>query len=1144
MPREVFLAPGGSPFVQNNNTRNDDADTSLPDMSSRYFRANANPEDLNSSGALAGLDDISADMAEDESPMRFRASVSDELLMGVNGGEFLADDSAMGFDTSLVAKPFDSRPKLMDSTSIPPAVSEEPEEEKPKRKNSFALQIALEEEYHVTQNLEPEAEPEPETKPRRTSPRKARTTRTTSSTEPPPAFSITPSSSTSNPFSSPPVADSTPTAPSEHAGADVQAPQTTKPKRTSRTAGRSKSKTRSKNMPAEVEEEPSAEAPAALETISSSPPVDQRISPPAEVAQPPTFSNKYLDIANEHEPKHVLTESAPTSSPFKFQTRSLARNSRSKSLTPPVSSNAPVAETSSPDPSAEREPTEEEEAEAVASALRILRRDSSIFPRLRQSIAPSPTPILESEAAPTQDEAPAPVEEGAATEVQAEPIHKRTRVGRASTRARGGSSAAGRSRMDQVAEEEAFKSEVAAVQVEAPAVIAPEGQAGEDEPTVTDDIAVPVNFGSRTPSPVPAPVAVQAPPQPEPEPEVVNAFIDSKPARAPRTRSSTAPNTSIPPTGTKSRVTRASLPAQTARVTRTTRMSEGRLPSVANTRSTKSKEPELVEENEEQERMMEEEPAIAPNVDASAPAPEPLVEEAAQSVVVPCPATPAEPDMIAQNAIEAELEPKLEQAREPTESSPTPAPVPAKPAVQRKALGASDKGGPQRVPTTSQKPPSKTGARTASGQRTASGTQKPPSKTTTTTGAVSKVATTTARKASPATQKPPSTSGPTRVSVSQSLPKSKDDVGARPTRTLPKRASATSREQESMETLQEELATPAGRVVIEAEDHVMDEPVKEPAPEPIRAGPFEHKRPAFQPILTRADSSSELSSVSDTSPPRPNKRRASPEAEVEQPVLDSPSKRVRFSADLEAGPTPRAGPSQTKPKPSIKPFAKPSFQLKASRPKTKAKPKRTLTRSGATPSYAAPLKRNVSETAESEAEATGSERPPLSESRANTRSVTNKLKPTVPVEFTFRSDLRMKPPVETPLPNAIPVALPMPDFAAAHAAAEAANLARRERAQAAFLAAQAELESFRTSKHMIGGETARRAAERAVFDAAMKVKEAEAERLRVEEKRLADEREAAEIKEMRKRMVPKANPVPEWYNHIGRNENGSEGIEA
>ncbi|QRV98149.1 proteoglycan 4 [Ceratobasidium sp. AG-Ba] len=1142
MPREVFLAPGGSPFVQNNNTRNDDADTFLPDMSSRYFRANANPEDLNSSGALAGLDDISADMAEDESPMRFRASVSDELLMGVNGGEFLADDSAMGFDTSLVAKPFDSRPKLMDSTSIPPAVSEEPEEEKPKRKNSFALQIALEEEHHVTQNLEHEAEPEPETKPRRTSPRKARTTRTTSSTEPPPAFSITPSSSTSNPFSSPPVADSTPAAPSEHAGADVQAPQTTKPKRTSRTAGRSKSKTRSKNMPAEVEEEPSAEAPAALETTSSSPPVHQRISPPAEVARPPAFSNKYLDIANEHEPEHILIESAPTSAPFKFQTGSLAGKSRSKSLTPPVSSDAPVAETSSPDPPAEREPTEEEEAEAVASALRILRRDSSIFPRLRHSIAPTPAPIVESEAAPTQDEVPAPVEEGAATEVQAEPIHKRTRVGRASTRARGGSSAPGRSRMDQVAEEEAFKSEVAAVQEEAPAVVAPEGQAGEIEPAATDDIAVPVNFGSRTPSPVPAPVVVEAPPQPEPGPEVVNAVIDSKPARAPRTRSSTAPNTSMPPTGTKSRVTRASLPAQTARVIRTTRMSEGRLPSVANTRSTKSKEPELVEENEEQEQKMEEEPVIVPNVDVSAPPPEPPVEEIAQSAVVPSPATPAESDMISQNVIEAELEPELEQAREPTEPSPTPAPVPAKPATQRKALGASDKSGPQRVPTNSQKPPSKTGARTASGQRTASGTQKPPSKTTTTTGAVSKAVTTT-RKASPATQKPPSTSGPTRVGVSQSLPKSKADAGARPTRTLPKRASAAPREQESMETLQEEVATPIGDVV-EAEDHVMDEPAKEPAPEPIRAGPFEHKRPAFQPILTRADSSSELSSISDTSPPRPNKRRASPEAEVEQSVLDSPSKRVRFSADLEAGPTPRAGPSQIMPKPSIKPFAKPSFQLKASRPKPKAKPKRTLTRSGATPSYAAPLKRNVSETAEAEAEATGSERPPLSESRANTRSATNKLKPTVPVEFTFRSDLRMKPPVEAPLPNAIPVALPMPDFAAAHAAAEAANLARRERAQAAFLAAQAELESFRTSKHMIGGETARRAAERAVFDAAMKVKEAEAERLRVEEKRLADEREAAEIKEMRKRMVPKANPVPEWYSHIGRNENGSEGIEA
>lgn len=115
----------------------------------------------------------------------------------------------------------------------------------------------------------------------------------------------------------------------------------------------------------------------------------------------------------------------------------------------------------------------------------------------------------------------------------------------------------------------------------------------------------------------------------------------------------------------------------------------------------------------------------------------------------------------------------------------------------------------------------------------------------------------------------------------------------------------------------------------------------------------------------------------------------------------------------------------------------------------------------------------------------------------------------------------------------------MPDFAAAHAAAEAANLARRERAQAAFLEAQEALESSRQSKHEIGSETARRAAERAVFDAALKVKEAEAERVRVEERRLQEEREAIEIKEMRKRMVPKANPVPEFYKHLGQSEDGA-----
>ncbi|KAG9083554.1 hypothetical protein FRC06_004483, partial [Ceratobasidium sp. 370] len=122
MPREVFLAPGGSPFVQSTPAQQhetSDTDISLPELSSRYFRPGDNLDNLNSSRALAGLGDISTDMAEDDSPMRFRSSGSNEMLIGIKGGEFLVDDSAMGFDTSLVSQPFESRSKLNHSTNIP-----------------------------------------------------------------------------------------------------------------------------------------------------------------------------------------------------------------------------------------------------------------------------------------------------------------------------------------------------------------------------------------------------------------------------------------------------------------------------------------------------------------------------------------------------------------------------------------------------------------------------------------------------------------------------------------------------------------------------------------------------------------------------------------------------------------------------------------------------------------------------------------------------------------------------------------------------------------------------------------------------------------------------------------------------------------
>ncbi|KAG8707922.1 hypothetical protein FRC09_001535 [Ceratobasidium sp. 395] len=1259
MPREVLLAPGGSPFVQNTHSRQNvhsDTDTSLPELSSRYFRTDNNPDNLNSSRALVGLEDVSADMAEDDSPMRFRSSVSDEMLMGVKGGEFLVDDSAMGFDTSLVAKPFDSRSKLSHSTMGPAAVPEEPEPEvateqlqteKPRRKSTRSRSkspskksvapdpVTVSVDHNTTfpretmvEESEPVPEvviPEPEAKPRRTSPRKART-RPSSAVETPPAFPFASSAvSSSNPFLAASTSEMAPP-PEPQAEADTQ-PQAAKPKRASRTVGRSKSKTRSKNAPVEEDHEMQEEG----MTTSDTPPfltenrrallcVDQAVSPSVpqetnvrtdavgetspvvapEDILPPAFIDRFSSVVktvtSEPPSVHARAESGPA--PFKFQALPSTTKSRSKSLTPSIpqapfvpptisSTLATLSLDAPPSEETPKEPTEEEEAEAVASALRILRRDSSIFPRLRQSIAPVDAPDVIS-----------PQDGTSVGAAPSEPVHKRTRVGRPS-RARGGAgvtTGGGRTRASQVIEEEqveaAHKLEEVVPQMEIPTVEAAfpdeEEEAEAEQEQEVEDIAVPVNFGSRTPSPAPAsvpapaPVGISSPAEAQPEPSLQPAVSDTKIGPTRRPRASAAPGSS-PPSSTgapaKPRAVRASLPAQTTRATtRVTRMSEGR-PTVArnigNARSSKPLEPELVEEKEDSEMQVDKATKPAKSTaDVSAPAPAPE-----ETAVVDNPVISPGPTLAPVSSAEPEPEHAPEHGSA-DDSSPL---ASTKPSSTRKAPGIAGKGAPQRAPqrSTSSTAP-KAGARVL--VRTASATQElsnamlakaattGPSKQTGAalgkgappTGAPSsgssgptrpqRTGTASSRKPSPSTavaQKPPSTSGPNQVAVPQedtagSVPnkevktgpkragaKSKSETQVRPTRTMPKRAAAaTSREQTIAELEGDEEAALPEDVLGENENEAIEEST-EVNPEPITAGPFEHTHSVFQPILNHSDANNSFASSDSHTSPRPNKRPASPEPNSEHQIFDSPSKRVRFSAELEAGPTPRAGPSRVKPKPSLKPFAKPKFVLKVGRPKRKLT--RTKPPSGSTPSYAAPLKRTVSEKVDSTP--ADPERPPLSESRVNTRSTTNKLKPTVPVEFTFRSDLRMKPSVETPLPNAIPIALPMPDFAAAHAAAEAANLARRERTQEAFLAAQAELEAWRESKHEIGSVTARRAAERAVFDAALKVKEAEAERMRLEAKRLEDEKEAAEIKEMRKRMVPKANPVPEWYKHIGQNEN-------
>jgi hypothetical protein len=98
--------------------------------------------------------------------------------------------------------------------------------------------------------------------------------------------------------------------------------------------------------------------------------------------------------------------------------------------------------------------------------------------------------------------------------------------------------------------------------------------------------------------------------------------------------------------------------------------------------------------------------------------------------------------------------------------------------------------------------------------------------------------------------------------------------------------------------------------------------------------------------------------------------------------------------------------------------------------------------------------------------------------------------------------------------------LPIPDFKALQAAHEQALTARREQHAVA-----------PTVPIDFALSTATRAQERERFDEARRAREREAERAREEAARLRAEDEEREIRELRRRAVPKANEVPEWYAH-------------
>ncbi|KDR85917.1 hypothetical protein GALMADRAFT_132545 [Galerina marginata CBS 339.88] len=95
-------------------------------------------------------------------------------------------------------------------------------------------------------------------------------------------------------------------------------------------------------------------------------------------------------------------------------------------------------------------------------------------------------------------------------------------------------------------------------------------------------------------------------------------------------------------------------------------------------------------------------------------------------------------------------------------------------------------------------------------------------------------------------------------------------------------------------------------------------------------------------------------------------------------------------------------------------------------------------------------------------------------------------------------------------------AKPIPDFKALHAAQEAELAHRKENVHP-------------TVPLSIKWETDHRLKERQKFDEKVREKEREQERLMEERRREREEQEAKELRELRKKAIPKAHEVPEWY---------------
>ncbi|KAG0706662.1 hypothetical protein DFH29DRAFT_136307 [Suillus ampliporus] len=135
---------------------------------------------------------------------------------------------------------------------------------------------------------------------------------------------------------------------------------------------------------------------------------------------------------------------------------------------------------------------------------------------------------------------------------------------------------------------------------------------------------------------------------------------------------------------------------------------------------------------------------------------------------------------------------------------------------------------------------------------------------------------------------------------------------------------------------------------------------------------------------------------------------------------------------------------------------------------------------------------------------------------------------TKPVAFTFQLDARMTRKAEfeklagpaneqSQMERVHRQRHLVPDFKALHEAHQASLACRKEHAVPIVPAPPIVL------------NTEIRAREREKFDQMMRMKEEEIERAKEERRRQRDAEEEREIKELRKRAIPKANEVPEWY---------------